>query len=107
MNVHIMIPEPEHTAYYFFAVTRHFALADATLNTRIAATCQGIFASEDKPMISAHQQALREADLWEMSPVLLPIEEGPVRVRRKLARMIEADWPTPPEIQPTPARDAA
>lgn len=91
MNVHIMTPETENTTYYFFAMTRNFAVEDAALNARISGALNAVFVNEDKPMIGAQQEAMGDADFWEMNPLLLRIDEGAVRVRRKLARMIEEE----------------
>ncbi len=88
LNVHIMTPETPSTTHYFFAATRDFALDDIALNERIAQTRSTIFATEDKPMIGAQQERIGDADFWDLNPVLLAIDEGSVRVRRKLKRMI-------------------
>lgn len=91
MNVHIMTPETNRTTHYFFASTRDFAVDDAEFNKRFAETRNTIFSTEDEPMIQAQQQRMGEADFWDLQPQLLRIDEGSVRVRRKLARMIEAE----------------
>ena len=98
-NVHIMTPESDGSTHYFFAATRDFALLDDALNERIATVRSHVFASEDKPMIEAQQDRIGGAGFWELDPILLRIDEGAVRVRRKLAAMIareeEAQTPIP------------
>ncbi len=91
MNVHIMTPESERTTHYFFATTRDFALEDAEFNQRYADTRYRIFFSEDEPMIDAQQERMGDQDFWDLGPLLLRIDEGSVRARRKLARMIEIE----------------
>lgn len=88
MNLHIMTPETARTTHYFFATTRDFALEDAAFNDRFAATRSQIFSTEDEPMIQAQQDRMGDRQLEELGPILLRIDEGSVRVRRKLARMI-------------------
>lgn len=88
---HIMTPETDTTTHYFFAATRDFARDDEELNSRIAANRATIFASEDQPMIEAQQERMEGEEFWSLNPVLLPSDEGAVRVRRKLKAMIDAE----------------
>jgi len=98
LNLHIVTPETSRTTHYFFATTRDFALEDAAFNERFAETRYRIFSTEDEPMINAQQESMGESDFWDLEPMLLRIDEGSVRVRRKLARMIETERETrPPE----------
>jgi phenylpropionate dioxygenase-like ring-hydroxylating dioxygenase large terminal subunit len=90
-NLHIMTPETSRSTHYFFASTRDFAMNDAELNERFAAWRARIFLTEDKPMIAAQQQRLGDHDLFDLDPILLRIDEGAVRVRRRLAAMIAAE----------------
>ena len=49
------------------------------------------FSNEDKPMLSAQQQAMNSDDLFGLNPVLLPSDAGAVRARRKLEQMIREE----------------
>src|SRR5690606_40527538 len=40
------------------------------------------FEAQDKPIIDAQQQAIGDADFWDLEPVLLTVDAGPVRMRR-------------------------
>ncbi len=91
LNTHIMTPETERTTHYFFATTRDFMTDDTDFNNGFAETRNRIFSTEDEPMIHAQQERMGDKDLWDLDPLLLRIDEGAVRVRRKLARMIEAE----------------
>lgn len=91
LNLHIMTPESSQRTHYFFAATRDFALEDAELNAAYAETRARIFATEDKPMIEAQQSRVGDQEFWDLNPILLRIDEGAVRVRRKLAEMIRAE----------------
>lgn len=90
-NAHILTPESETTTHYFYAATRNFRPDDANLNADIAATREHIFANEDKPMIELVQQRMLGMEFWSMKPMLLSIDAGPVRVRRKLKELIEME----------------
>src|SRR5690606_41831223 len=46
------------------------------------------FEAQDKPIIDAQQQAIGDADFWDLEPVLLTVDAGPVRMRRTLERMV-------------------
>ena len=87
-NVHIMTPETERTTHYFFASTRDFAVEDGTLNDQIATARGSIFASEDEPMIEAQQNRIGDASFWDLAPVLMRIDDAPVRARRQLDKLI-------------------
>jgi len=91
MNLHVMTPETSRTTHYFFASTRDFAVEDAAFNQQFAETRNRIFSTEDEPMIRAQQERMGDQDFWDLRPRLLRIDEGSVRVRRKLARMIAAE----------------
>jgi phenylpropionate dioxygenase-like ring-hydroxylating dioxygenase large terminal subunit len=90
-NVHIFTPETETTTHYFFAATRDFCLEDAELNEQICRTRAQIFSTEDEPMIRAQQERMGTADFWSLRPVLLPIDEGAVKVRRRMDALIAAE----------------
>ncbi len=90
-NVHIMTPESADRTHYFYASTRNFAIDDRRLNEQTAARRAQIFSTEDEPIIRAQQQLIGDRDFWEMRPQLFRNDEGAVRVRRKLAAMIEAE----------------
>lgn len=85
-NLHILTPETATTTHYFYAHTRDFAVDDDALNERIAATRDQIFATEDKPMVEAQQERMEGSSFGSLGPVLLRIDEGIVRVHRRLKR---------------------
>ena len=90
-NAHILTPETETTTHYFFAATRNYAVDDEALNQRIAETRARIFATEDKPMIEEVQRRMGDGDFWDLKPLLLPVDEASVRVRRRLDKLIAAE----------------
>lgn len=90
-NAHILTPETANSSHYFFAATRNFCTDDGELNEKIAEARDRIFSSEDKPMIEAIQNRMGDREFWSMDPLLFTIDAAPVRVRRKLQKMIEAE----------------
>jgi hypothetical protein len=47
--------------------------------------------NEDKPIIEAQQQMMRQPDLMSLGPVLLPMDGAAMRARRLLAGLIEQE----------------
>jgi vanillate O-demethylase monooxygenase subunit len=91
LNAHILTPETPTSSHYFFAATRNYGAHDAALNERIATAREHIFGTEDKPMIELVQQRMGDAGFWSLKPLLLSIDSAAVRVRRRLAKLIEAE----------------
>jgi len=90
-NAHILTPETSTSSHYFFAATRNFRVKDGELNAEIAAAREHIFGTEDKPMIEAIQNRMGDAEFWTLNPLLFSVDAAPVRVRRRLKQMIEAE----------------
>lgn len=88
-SAHILTPESEKTTHYFWS--SGVARASPIPDEELFATLQQAFDAEDKPMVEAVQQRMGNADLWDLHPVLLPTDASCVRVRRKLAALIEAE----------------
>jgi phenylpropionate dioxygenase-like ring-hydroxylating dioxygenase large terminal subunit len=86
-SAHVLTPESATTTHYFWssAVPEGFS-AQLMRETLIQA-----FDHEDKPMVEAVQRRMGNADLWDLNPVLLASDAAGVRVRRKLAALIEAE----------------
>jgi len=100
LNAHIITPESATSSHYFFAATRNYRVDDVELNLRIAAAREEIFGTEDKPMIERVQQRMGDAEFWSLKPALLPIDVAPVRVRRKLKKLIDAESGLPVATDP-------
>jgi len=90
LNLHLGTPErPGHTHYWYWS-TRDFAVS-AEANAFIRPMVENVFRGEDKPMLEAQQSRMGDADFWSLKPVLLTLDAGAVRARRKLAALIEAE----------------
>jgi len=49
------------------------------------------FKAEDEPLIAAVQAEMGGADFWSLKPALLSSDPAPVKARRRLAALIEAE----------------
>jgi phenylpropionate dioxygenase-like ring-hydroxylating dioxygenase large terminal subunit len=105
-NVHIMTPETAGSTHYFYAATRNYDVGDLQLNARIAQMRDRIFATEDEPMIAGQQTSMGDANFWDLKPALMRIDEGPVRARRILARLIAAEHGNTSDDASLPPRDS-
>ena len=100
-TLHNMTPASSTRSHYFFCTTRKFNVEDAQLNEFLCGLISDAFNTEDKPMLEKQQRTMGTADLWSLNPVLLGIDTGAVKVRRLLARMIEAEQ-SPPAAAASP-----
>ncbi|MCZ0954371.1 MAG: aromatic ring-hydroxylating dioxygenase subunit alpha [Rhodospirillaceae bacterium] len=98
-SLHIMTPESETATHYFFANTRDFRVDDEAFTNQIREIITTAFRDEDKPMIEAQQRSMGTTDMWSLNPVILSVDAGPVRVRRMLEKLIEAE--NKPQVRDT------
>lgn len=87
-TLHNMVPETAGRTHYFMCSTRRFMLDDAGFDAMLRGALHHAFMNEDKPMLEKQQERMGTGDLWSLDPVLLPIDAGAVRVRRKLDSLI-------------------
>jgi len=95
--IHMLTPENERsTLYHFTAVRWGVMTADEKLNRelqqKIAAMRRFAFAEQDAPVIEAQQRVIESAPT-PLDPVILAIDVGPVRYKRILNKMVEAEQP--------------
>lgn len=93
--IHMLTPESDRTTHYFFTAVRFNVMTtDAELNRqiqdKISTTRRFAFEEQDAPVIEAQQQVI-EASETAVDPVILSIDVGPVRYKRVLQKMIEAE----------------
>lgn len=98
-GVHILTPQTERsTRYHFVAVRQNpipFPEAEKEeIGRRLSELRRYAFSEQDEPMIRAQQHAIDHAHQL-LSPVLLPIDVGPVRYRRILDRLIQEESTLP------------
>jgi vanillate O-demethylase monooxygenase subunit len=89
LTLHLATPESGSSTHYWFWATRTFAVS-AVENAHIRGFVEYAFAQQDKPMLEAQQRNLGDSDFWSMKPLLLASDAAAVRVRRKLASLMES-----------------
>lgn len=87
-TLHNMTPETSMTSHYFVCSTRAFLTDDTAVSQHLKEAFSTAFLQEDKPMLEQQQSRMGTYDLWSLDPILLPIDAGAVRARRKLDKMI-------------------
>src|SRR5262249_8598368 len=93
--IHMLTPESDRTTHYFFTAVRfNVKTTDEALNRqiqdKISTTRRFAFEEQDAPVIEAQQQIIDTATT-PVDPVILAIDVGPVRYKRILQKMIEAE----------------
>jgi vanillate O-demethylase monooxygenase subunit len=97
-GIHLLTPETDRTTIYHFTAVRWNVLTqDAALNAEIKETLtrtrRFAFEEQDAPMIE-DQQRMIDASPVALRPALLAIDVGPVRYKRILDRLIDAEQAT-------------
>lgn len=88
-GVHLLTPETASTTHYHFASARPpGAVIDPDMDAELARCRRIAFADQDKPIVDEQQRIVGDRDLWSMKPVLLPIDAGPVRMRRTVEQLV-------------------
>lgn len=90
-QAHILTPETETTAHYFWATTRSSDKGGEQGDAMLRGLMSQAFNEEDKPIIEAAYANLDGRDFWSMKPVFLGIDAGGTRARRLLQGMIERE----------------
>ncbi len=90
-QAHIITPETDSTAHYFWATTRGGGAPDAQRDAGTRALMEQAFGVEDKPIIEASFANLDGQDFWKAQPATLGIDQGGTRARRMLETMIRRE----------------
>ena len=90
-TLHNMVPETETSTHYFMCSTRRFLVEDEAFSAMLRPALEHAFLNEDKPMLEKQQRSMGTADLWALDPILLKVDAGAVRARRKLDALIELE----------------
>jgi len=86
-SYNFMTPIDEHRTRYYWFQMRNFAPDDAEISARFASSVRGAF-EEDRAVLTAVQKGMDE----KRTPNLdLKIDVGPLRFRRRLTQLIEAE----------------
>ncbi len=93
--IHMLTPETDRSTHYFFTAVRFgVKTTDETVNRdiqeKIGKMRRFAFEEQDAPVIEAQQVVIDEAHNT-LDPINLSIDIGPVRYKRVLQKMIEAE----------------
>jgi len=88
---HLMTPASATATHYFWAQGRNWGAPDPEMDRGRLASLRKAFDTQDKPMIEAVQRNMGGLALDQLKPVMLSVDAGPVRARRVLAQLIEAE----------------
>lgn len=104
-GVHILTPQTSRSTHYHFASARlPRKCQDPAFDSELAKLRQYIFFEQDKPILDAQQRAIGDVDFWDMKPVLLQVDAGPVRMRRMLSAMLDKERMAAAQLRLTAAR---
>jgi len=91
VTLHNVTPADVGSCHYFFCSTRRFKVDDAQFNAALAQILAGAFEEEDKRMLERQQLSIGDAEFLSLGPALLNIDAASVRVRRKLAKLVDGE----------------
>eukprot|EP00163_Fabomonas_tropica_P025046 TRINITY_DN4313_c0_g2_i1.p1 TRINITY_DN4313_c0_g2~~TRINITY_DN4313_c0_g2_i1.p1 ORF type:complete len:360 (-),score=37.05 TRINITY_DN4313_c0_g2_i1:168-1247(-) len=92
-DLHAVTPESQDRTHYFFATRRNHKEDDAEYNDIKIKAMHQAFEDEDLPIIEAVHHEMGTSDFFSLKPVLMSNDVAPVRVRRKLAKLIADEQP--------------
>ena len=90
-DLHTCTPASEYETHYYFATRRNHVEEDAEYNAAKIAGMHAAFEDEDGPLVKAVQREMGEEDFFSLDPVLMSNDVAPVKVRKLLDRMIQAE----------------
>ncbi len=93
--VHLLTPESDRTTLYHFTAVRWGVKTtedklNRDLQKKIAEMRRFAFAEQDAPVIEAQQRVIESATA-PLDPVVLAVDVGPMRYKRILGKMLEAE----------------
>jgi vanillate O-demethylase monooxygenase subunit len=91
--VHLLKPETSMTTHYFWAASSEMLERSEKFKQMVFGALDQVFKNEDEPMpiVAAVASRMKERDLLDMSPVLLPMDAAAMRARRTLRKLIDAE----------------
>lgn len=86
----ILTPRDERSTWYFWGVCRSHDVDNPAVSEAWTRAIDAAFAGQDKPIIEAQQRMMGTRTFEELDPVLLGTDSGPMRCRRLLRKLIDA-----------------
>ncbi len=90
-SAHMLTPETESSTHYFVRGGQTLEPSNVALTQANRTAVLAVFQNEDIPLIEAQQRYLGDCDLMEFKPAILPLDKGPMLVRRYLAERIRQE----------------
>ena len=90
-DLHTCTPESAQRTHYFFATRRNHLVDDGEFNRMKIQAMHAAFEKEDGPIITAIHEEMGTSDFFSLNPVLMSNDAAPVKVRRLLKKLIEAE----------------
>jgi len=93
--IHMLTPESDATTHYFFTAVRFNVKTpdhkvNVQLQEKISTMRRFAFEEQDAPVIEAQQRVIDNA-VTAIDPIILAIDVGPVRYKRILQKLIDAE----------------
>ncbi|KPF56358.1 MULTISPECIES: aromatic ring-hydroxylating dioxygenase subunit alpha [Novosphingobium] len=88
---HLLTPETESTTHYFWAGGRNQLQGVPAVSEGFRLGVEGAFKNEDEPMIADIQGRMKGRELFDMKPLLLPIDKSAVLARRRVSALLKAE----------------
>ena len=90
MVLHLLTPETAHSTHYFWSHNRNYRRDDGALTTLIREGVSRTF-DQDRAVLELQDKAIRECGGPAVPRITLTIDGAPVRGRRLLAALVEAE----------------
>ena len=90
-QAHFATPESATTTHYFWAIARPDRGEPPEVTEFVRAVSRQTFETEDKPTLEAQQRAMGGTDFWDQRPVIFPEDNGAIRARRVLEKLIRRE----------------
>lgn len=90
-SFHLLTPETESTAHYFWMMGRNRKIEDEELSRNIQETIDRIFGQEDEPMIARAQENMGNGDFWSLEPAILSSDSAAIRARRITQKLVREE----------------
>lgn len=90
-SFHLLTPETENSAHYFWMIGRNRRVEDSELGVNIHNAIHQAFTTEDEPMIARAQDNMGEADFWDLEPAILSSDKAAIRARRITQKLIREE----------------
>lgn len=90
-TVHWLVPNSDESTTYFWAAGRNKCIDSKEIDEAIRSGTNNAFMYEDEPMVRAVRSRMKSNNLFEHKPALLPIDEGAIRARRILEKLVKEE----------------